>query len=197
MNEKRPSKLYSWAIQKATSPRAPLWIGLLFSLELFLFIPLDAILMFFCLQNRSKIFQYVAIASIASLVSGLAGYLAGHFLWDLIGSYVVPHFISTASFDKVSFQFQTYEKWAVFFGGFIPFPLKALSLVAGVFKLGIMPFALCLIAARSLRFLLIGGTMAIWGEKVKFFVEKHFHRIIVVLGAKMAMAFLAFWALAR
>src|SRR5690348_13325392 len=87
MNEKQPNKLYSWAIQKAASPKAPLWIGLLFFLELFLFIPLDAILMFFCLQNRSRIFLYAGIATIASLCSGLIGYLFGHFLWDMIAPY--------------------------------------------------------------------------------------------------------------
>ena len=197
MNAKPPSKLYTWAIQKANSPKAPLWIGLLFFLEIALFIPLDAILMFFCLQNRSKIFLYVAIASVASLASGLIGYILGHFLWDLIGSYVVPHLLSTASFDKTSAHFQMYENWAVFFGGFIPFPLKALSLAAGVFKLGMLPFALSLFAARLLRFILIGGTMAIWGEKVKLFVERHFHRIIMVVGAKVAVAFLFFWVIAR
>lgn len=197
MNEKQPSRLYSWAIQKATSSKAPLWIGLLFFLELVLFIPLDAILMFFCLQNRSRIFLYIAIATLASLASGLIGYLLGHFLWDLIGHYVVPHFISVASFDKVSSHFQAYENWAVFFGGLVPFPLKALSLGAGVFHLGIFPFAICLAAARLLRFLLIGGTMAIWGEKVKLFVERNFHRIIMVVGAKVAMVFLFFWVFAR
>lgn len=197
MNEKPPSRLYSWAIQKATSPKAPFWIGLLFSLELVLFIPLDAILMFFCLQNKSRIFLYITIATLASLASGLVGYLLGHFLWDLIGSYVVPHCISTASFDKVSSHFQAYENWAVFFGGLIPFPLKALSLGAGVFHLGVLPFVLCLTAARALRFMLIGGAMALWGENVKVFVEKHFHRIIMVIGAKVAMIFLFLWVLAR
>jgi membrane protein YqaA with SNARE-associated domain len=197
MNEKPPSRLYLWAIQKASSPKAPLWIGLLFVLELFLFIPLDAILMFFCLQNRSRIFLYASIATIASLASGLIGYLLGHFLWDLIGPYVVPHVITTASFDKISSQFQSYENWAVFFGGFIPFPLKALSLGAGVFRLGILPFMLCFAAARTLRFLLIGGMMAIWGEKVKLFVERHFSRIIMVIGAKVAMIFLFFWVFAK
>jgi membrane protein YqaA with SNARE-associated domain len=197
MTGKQPSKLYSWALQKATSRRAPLWIGLLFFLEIALFIPLDPILMFFCLQNRSKILHYVVIASLASLISGLLGYFVGHFLWDLIGSYIVPHLVSTHSFDKVTFQFQKYENWAVFFGGLVPFPLKVLSLGAGVFRLGVVPFTLCLATARLLRFLLIGGAMAIWGERVKIFVEKHFQKIILVIGAKIATIFLLFWALAN
>ncbi len=195
--EKTPSRLYAWAIQKANSPKASLWIGLLFFLELVLFVPLDTILLFFCLQNRSRIFLYVGIAAVASLASGVIGYLMGHFLWDLLGSYIVPYLISTSQFDRISTHFQAYENWAVFFGAFFPFPLKAVSLIAGVFHLGVLPFVLYLAAARFLRFFLIGSAMALWGEKVKDFVERHFHRILMVVGAKVAAALLFFWILAR
>lgn len=195
--EKTHSRFYSWAIRKANSPKAPFWIGILFFMELILFIPLDAILMFFCLENRRKIFLYVGIAAAASVLSGLIGYLVGHFLWDLVGSYIVPHLISKASFAHISNHFQLYENWAVFTLALIPFPLKALSLTAGVFHLGFLPFFICLISARFLRFLLIGGAILLWGESIKNFVERHFHRILLVLGAKLAMIFTLFWILAK
>lgn len=191
------TKFYNWAIDKASSDRSTSWLAVLFGLELFLFIPLDAVLMFFCLQKRSHILLYVTIATIASTLSGVVGYLFGHFLWDLIGNWVVPHVIATTTFAHLSSHLQLYENWTVFFGSLIPFPLKALSLAAGVFQLGLLPFVICLFAARLLRFSLIGGTMALWGEKVKVFVDKHFHRLFMLLGAKMAIVFLFFWALAR
>lgn len=191
------TKFYNWAQQKASSTKAPFWLAFLFSLELVLFIPLDALLMFFCLQKRSHIFLYVMIATIASTVSGLIGYLLGHFLWDLIGGWVVPHLIAAGTFDRLSGHFQLYENWAVFFGSLVPFPLKALSLAAGVFHLGIIPFITYLASARLLRFALVGGTMALWGEKVKLFVDRHFHRIFMVIGAKIAVAIIFFWVLAR
>ena len=118
------SKLYNWAIQKAESTKAPYWIGLLFFLEIILFIPLDAVLMFFCLQHQKKIYLYVAIATLASTLSGLIGYLLGFWLWDWIGPYVVPYLISTTSFDRISNHFQLYESWAVFIGALVPFPSK-------------------------------------------------------------------------
>ncbi|HSX37900.1 MAG TPA: VTT domain-containing protein [Chlamydiales bacterium] len=195
MNTNRSSRLYFWATQKAISPKAPFWIGLLFFLELILLIPLDAILMFFCLQKKSNIFLYIIIATTASLASGIIGYLLGYFLWDLIGSYIVPHLISTTSFERVSKQLQFYENWAVFFGSLLPFPLKALSLGSGVFHLRILPFSLCLFGARLIRFFVIGGAMALWGEQMKQFVERHFHRIILVIGAKIGVVFLFFWAI--
>lgn len=191
------TKFYNWAIQKANSTKAPLWLGLLFALELILFIPLDAILMFFCLQKRKNIFLYVTIATVASTISGLVGYMLGHFLWDLIGPYVVPYLISEGSFNNFSHHFQAYENWAVFFGSLLPFPLKILSLVTGVFQLGFAPFMICLCAARLLRFTIVGVAMAIWGVRVKSFLDKHFHRVFMLIGAKVAMAFAFFWIIAR
>lgn len=195
--KKSTTKLYNWSIEKASSTKAPLWLGLLFALELFLFIPLDAVLMFFCLQRRSNILLYIMIATIASTISGLVGYLMGHFLWDLISDWVIPTVISSSSFERFSGHMQMYENWAVFIGGLVPFPIKALSLVAGVFKLGILPFVTFLAAARLVRFTLIGVTMALYGEKVKLFVDKHFHRLFMLVGAKVAAAIIFFWVLAR
>lgn len=194
---KSATKLYNWSLEKAASEKAPLWLTLLFALELILFIPLDAVLMFFCLQNRKKIFLYVAIATIASTLSGLLGYMLGHYLWDLIQPAIIPYLISQHSFDHFSTHFQVYEGVAVFFGSLLPFPLKILSLVAGALQLGVLPFLGCLFAARVIRFSLIGLSMAIWGEKVKIFVDKHFHRIFLLLGAKLALAGALFWILAR
>ncbi len=193
----RSAKFYHWAIDKASSEKAPLWIALLFSLELFLFVPLDAVMMFFCLQKRRNIVLYILITTIASTLSGFLGYLLGHFLWDLVGGWVVPHLISFASFEKMSGHIQHYENWAVFLGSLIPFPLKILSVVSGVFHLGIPAFITYLATARLIRFALIGGMMAIWGERVKLFVDKHFHRIFMILGAKIAAASALFWIIAR
>lgn len=189
------AKLYLWATKKANSSRAPLWISVLFALELFLFIPLDAILMFFCLQNPKKTFTYVILAAFASTISATIGYLLGHFLWDLISPYIVPYLISNATFDRVAGHLQTYENLAVFIGSILPFPLKALSLLGGVFHLKLIPFVSCVLAARLLRFGFVGSAMLMWGPKVKTFLDRHFQKLIYLLGAKVALAVAFFWAI--
>jgi len=186
--------LYQWALRKAHSPRAPFWVALLFGLELVLLIPLDAVLMFFCLQKRSRTLLYVFIAALFSVVSGVMGYLVGCFLWDLVGSYVVPYLISPAFFAKISSHFQMHESLAVFFGALLPFPLKALSLTAGVFKLNLPAFIGYIAAARLVRFLFVGGAMFFGGEPVQRFVERNFSKILLVLGAKATIVFIAIWA---
>lgn len=190
-------KLYGWATHKALSTKAPFWLGLLFFLELLLFFPLDALMIFFCSQKKANIFLYILIATIASTLSGMIGYVLGHFLWDLVGPYIVPHIISSASFERVFSHMHEYGFWAVFFGALLPFPLKLLSVVAGVFQLGLFPFIGYLVLARFLRFSFIGILMAFWGEQVKNFFDRHFHRLFVLLGAKIAGALLFLWAVAQ
>jgi membrane protein YqaA with SNARE-associated domain len=190
------SRLYNWAVDKSSATKAPFWFAVLYLFELFLFIPLDAVMLFFSLQNRRNIPLYIALATVASTISGLIGYLFGHFLWDLIGPYVVPHLISQNSFETYANHFRSYQEWAIFFGALLPFPLKALSLIAGVFNLGIVPFTITLLTARLLRFTLVGAAAAIWGEQIKGFVDRHFRGIIFLLGAKIAAASFFFWVMA-
>ncbi len=190
------AKLYNWATLKASSSKAPFWVAILFGLELFLFVPLDAILMFFCLHNPRRTFLYVFIAATASVFSALVGYMLGHLLWDFVGSYIVPHLVSESLFNRISSQLMQYESGAIFIGAFIPFPLKALSVAAGVFHLALPAYLSAIFSARLLRFGLIGIAMLIWGDKVKIFLERHFHRVILILIAKMAIIFTFFWAAA-
>ena len=191
------TKLYNWATSKAESKRSSFWLFLLFFLEITLFLPLDAILMFFCLQSRKKIPLYIALATVASAASGLIGYLFGHFLWDIIHPYIVPYIISAASFAKTTLFFQAYENWAIFICAFTPFPIKVLTLSAGAFKLGVIPFLAYFTIARFLRFSLIGISMIFWGPQVKSFLDRHFHKVMLALAAKMAIISSIFWLLAK
>jgi membrane protein YqaA with SNARE-associated domain len=189
-------KIYLWATNKAASNNSTLWLVALFFLEIFLLIPLDAVLLFFCTQNPRKIFSYVLVAAIFSTISGSIGYLIGHLLWDSIGSYIVPSVIKTATFHQVSNHLAVYEHWAIFVGTLLPFPLKILSLASGVFKIGIFLFAGVMFSARLIRFLLIGIAALVWGEEVKSFLDKHFHNLLLVLLSKIALVSLVLWLIA-
>jgi membrane protein YqaA with SNARE-associated domain len=162
-------------------------MGMLFVLEIALILPLDAILMFFCLQNRRKIPLYIAIATLASTLSGSIGYCLGHFLWDCIGPFVLTHIIPAASFAKLSLHFQNYESLVVFFGAITPFPIKILSLASGLFHINYWVFLAYFLAARFVRFSLIGIAMILWGDKVKLFLDRHFHNVLLAIFAKMAL----------
>lgn len=181
-------KIYDWAAQKAVSRYAPFWLGVVFLLEMVFFLPLDALLMLFCWENPKRRYLYALVATISSVVSGLVGFLVGYWLWDIVGSYVIGHLISESYFNRFVEHYNQFENWAVLIGSFLPIPFKIVSLSAGFCKLALIPFIGCVLLARASRFFLIAKLMHLWGEQIKGFVDRHFNRIIMAVGAKIAFA---------
>lgn len=190
-------RVYDWAARKASETRAPLWLGLVFLLELVLFLPLDALLMLFCLENPQRRFLYAFLATLASLVSATVGYCIGYLLWDTVGPFLIKHLISQNTFERLVRQYTLYENWAVFFGSLLPLPFKAVSLSAGFCQLNFSSYLLFVGIARALRFFLVAEAMHLWGAKIKAFVDRHFKGVLLAIGAKAAIAFTFFWILGK
>ena len=188
-------KLYAWASTKAKMRLAPLWLGVIFLTELIFFIPMDAILLLFCLENPARRYYYAAMATLASAITGTIGYFLGHVAWDFLQPYILDHWISTAFFNRVTEHYLAVQNWAVFCGAFLPVPYKAITLSAGVCHLAFIPFLGAILAARISRFFLIAKATEKWGLQIKNFIDKHFHRFVIGVGIKIAFALSFFWAL--
>ena len=188
-------KIYSWASEKANSRFAPFWLGLIFFLEVIFFLPMDALLLLFCLENPSRRYQYALMATVGSLASGLVGYLVGVAAWEVVHPYVLDHLFSTSFFERLTHHYQTHQHWAVFTGSFLPLPFKAVTLSAGVCKLDLLSFLGVVVFARLIRFFSIAKLIQRWGVQIKLFVDRHFHRFLFAVGVKIALVFIFFWAL--
>jgi len=193
----RARKLYSWASQKAQDRFAAVWLGCVFLMELVLFVPLDAILALFCLENPSRRYLYASVATAASLITASAGYLLGALAWDAIGPFLLKHLMSADFFQRVCQHYQAYQNGAVFLGSLLPLPFKAVTLSAGVCNLSFAAFLGAVFCARSLRFFFIAKATHKWGDKIKNFIDRHFGRLVVAVGAKIAAGLAFFWALAQ
>jgi membrane protein YqaA with SNARE-associated domain len=188
-------RLYGWASLKTKERFAPAWLGIIFLSELVFFIPMDAILLLFCLENPGRRYYYAAMATLASLITGAVGYFLGHLMWDLLQPYVLDHWISTAFFNQVCAHYQAIQGWAVFLGALLPVPYKAITLSAGVCHLSLMSFLSAIVAGRMLRFFSIAKVTEKWGAPIKAFIDKHFHRFVFAVGLKIAFALSLLWAL--
>ncbi len=190
-------RVYDWACQKAHSPMAPLWLAFIFLLEMFLFLPMDALLMLFCMHNPKRRFTYAMVATLSSLVIGIIGYGIGYLLWDTMGDFLTRYVISKEFFERLVLHYNQHEHIAVFLGGFLPIPFKAVTISAGFCKLSITGYLASLFLSRALRFFLIAEMMQRFGTQVRAFVDRHFGSIVVAFGAKVAMTFAFFWVLGR
>lgn len=186
-------KIYDWMGEKVQSPFANAWLFFLFFIESSVFIiPVDPLLILFCVKKRHHAFWYASIATAASVLGGLLGYLIGWVLWDSIGVYIVRWFISEQTFNDVVAQYKKYEVLAVLIGGFTPVPYKAVTVSAGFCKLPLIPFMFYSLIARGARFFLVAGAIRLWGKRIETMIDRFFNYLVIafVLIVVLSVSFL-------
>lgn len=173
-------KVYDWMGTKAHSKHGQIWLCVLFFIEAsFFLIPIDPLLILFCVEHRKKSFFFATLATISSVAGGIFGYLIGWLLWDSIGVKLVNALISQATFQTVVNRYTIYQSWAVLIGALTPVPYKAITISAGFCKLPIIPFIIYSIIGRGARFYMIAGAIYLWGARIKTFIDKYFNYLAI------------------
>lgn len=172
---------YNWIGKQVHTPYATPVLILMFFIEATIFfIPVDPLLILYCLEHRSKTMYYATVATLSSVVGGVFGYLIGFTLWQTIGQLIVTFIISPTTFAKVVHWFTHYENAAVLIAGFTPIPYKAVTIGAGFCKLPIIPFITYSIIARGARFFLLAGIIRLWGDQIKEYIDRYFNLLVVL-----------------
>jgi membrane protein YqaA with SNARE-associated domain len=176
--------IYDWMGSKVGTRYADIWLVVLFFVEAsFFFIPVDPLLILYCLSNNRRSFYYASLATVASVVGGVFGYLIGAMLWQSVGMLLVKWLISEATFYSIVAKYKIYQNWAVLIAGFTPVPYKAVTISAGFCNLPLAPFIFYSFIARGARFFLVAGAIKIWGPAIKVFIDKYFNYLVVAFAA--------------
>ena len=184
--------LYDWMGEKTRSPYADMWLAALFFIEAVFFIPVDPLLILYCVQNQKKSIYYAGIATLSSVAGGIFGYIIGAALWGSVGIKLVSYFISAKTFAKAVETYKLYQNWAVLIAGFTPLPYKAITLSAGFCGLPIVPFIICSLISRGARFFLVAGLLQIWGAHIKYLIDRYFNQLVILFAILVAASFYLF-----
>nr|BCX01734.1 MAG: cytochrome b561 [Bacteroidota bacterium] len=168
----------------ATRPYAvPALMGVAF-LESSVFpIPPDVLLIALCLVSPKRAFYLAWIATLGSVLGGLAGYGIGYALWydPQTGAYSalarfffdhVPGF-TPARFEGVQALYERWNFWVVFTAGFTPIPYKLFTITAGVFHVHLGWFTLASLVGRAGRFFLIAALLYFFGPPIRRFLDRY------------------------
>jgi membrane protein YqaA with SNARE-associated domain len=167
-------KIYDRTLKMAESKKAPhalFWVS--FAESSFFPIPPDVLLIPMALANKHKAFKYAAIATLASVLGGIVGYLIGWFFYDLIGKPILDFYGFTEKFQHFTAKYNEQGAAIVLFAGLTPFPYKVITIASGVTKLSFGVFVMASIVARSARFFLVCGLLYYFGPPIKTFIEKY------------------------
>ena len=157
-------------------------------------IPVDVMLAPMCFAERQRAWRFAAVATVFSVLGGLAGYAIGYLMFEAIepwlrdSSYWGAYQTSRDWFDAYGF-------WAVFIAGFSPIPYKVFTIAAGVVTLNPVGFFLASLIGRGARFFLVAGLIVLGGDKFESQVSKYIEWLgwLAVLLVGLLVYYLMYW----
>tara|TARA_B100000925_G_C21979500_1_gene461631 strand:- start:741 stop:1361 length:621 start_codon:yes stop_codon:yes gene_type:complete len=183
--------LYNWVLGLSNKKNGEYSISLLSFSESFFFpIPPDVLLIPLCLGNRRKSFYFALLCSFSSVIGGIFGYYIGKILWwnlpgieyselaNLFFKYVPG--VTIDSFHRIKSLYEQWNFWIVFTAGFTPIPFKLITISSGTFNINFFMFMIASMLSRSARFFLLATLIYIFGEKIRFFIEKYFNLLAIL-----------------
>jgi len=176
-----------WTTEKFL-PMGPLGLFLLsFAESSFFPVPPDILLIALALIEPKSSFFLALITTIGSVLGAIFGYFIGL----KGGRPVLEKFISKDRISLVHEYFNRYEAWAIGIAGFTPIPYKIFTISAGVFYINFKRFVLVSILSRGTRFFLVGTAIFMFGDRIKFYLEKYFNIFSIAFVLLIILGFLA------
>ncbi|MCG8559877.1 MAG: DedA family protein [Hyphomicrobiales bacterium] len=174
-------RLYDWTMALAAHPRAP-WAltGVAFVESSVFPIPPDVMLIPMVLAERMKAWAYAAMATVGSVLGGIAGYAIGFFLFELIGKPILAIYGYSDAFADFAQRYNDYGAWIVFIAGVTPFPYKVITIASGATQLNFLVFVVASVAARGLRFFLVSALLYWFGPPIRDFIERRLGLVTTV-----------------
>jgi membrane protein YqaA with SNARE-associated domain len=189
-------RLYDWMMREAAGPRAePALAAVSFAESSFFPIPPDIMLIPMVLAQRARAWWFATLATLSSVVGGLAGYAIGYFLFQTMGTQILAFYGYSGRLDEVFKWFNEWGVWILLVKGMTPFPYKVLTILAGAAQMSLVPFIVASILARAMRFFLVAGLLYAYGPPIKSFIEERLTLVttafvVLLVGGFLAIRFL-------
>lgn len=143
-------------------------------------IPPDLLLIPLALGARKRAFRLGAVCLVGSVLGGAFGYFLGYFFMDTVGMSIVNFYGMEEGYRSIQEWYHEYDAWAVAAAGLTPIPYKVATLTAGAFKLDFLTFMAASVISRGIRFMAEAAMIYLFGEKIRYFLEKRFDLLLLL-----------------
>jgi membrane protein YqaA with SNARE-associated domain len=184
--------LYNKILKLSAHKHAPKYLASLSFAESSFFPIMPDIMLIPMVLSKPLNWRYLAlITTISSVLGGILGYALGYWFIDSMQPYIVQ-LNYQGHFELAKQWFAEWGVWVVFVAGFSPIPYKIFTVTAGALSMLFWPFVLASLIGRGMRFFLVAGLVAYFGEKIEPFVLQYIERLgwAVVAILVIAVAYL-------
>jgi len=171
------ASLYDHVIEWSRYRHAERYLGVLsFAESSFFPIPVDVMLAPMCLADREKAWRYASIATVFSVIGGVAGYAIGVVGFEMFEPWLAESRY-WAAYETSREWFDRYGVWVIFVAGFSPIPYKVFTVAAGVAAINLPLFVVASVIGRGARFFLVASLIVWGGDRLETTLQKHVERI--------------------
>ncbi len=170
-------RLYDWTLSLAGRKSAELWLAVIAFIESSIFlVPADVLFLPMCLARPARAYRYALVATAASVLGGIAGYMLGHYAYESVAKPVLEFYGKLDSFEalRASVSTDAFLLMLVTSGlAHLP-PIKVVTILSGVAGINIWVFIVSAILARGARFLAFAWLLCRYGEPIRDFIDRRF-----------------------
>jgi membrane protein YqaA with SNARE-associated domain len=191
--------LYDWTLSLAARKTAQIWLAVIAFVESsFFLVPADVLFLPMALSRPERAYRYALIATLASTLGGIAGYLLGEFAYEAVAKPVLQFYGKLGEFERLRACAgrETTMLLLVTSGlSHLP-PIKVVTILSGVVQVGLAFFIVSCLIARGARFYALAWALRRYGVPIKAFVEKRLGLIagvaaLLLIGLYFAVKMLA------
>jgi membrane protein YqaA with SNARE-associated domain len=178
-------RLYDWTMNLAGRRTAEVWLAVIAFVESsFFLVPADVLFIPMAIARPERAFRYAAIATVFSVLGGIAGWFIGDFAFDTVARPILEFYGKLDTFETLrdSTSRDAILLLLITSGlAHIP-PIKVVTILSGALHVDIWLFIVSAIVARGVRFFILAWLLQRYGESIRAFIEKRLGRI-AALGA--------------
>jgi membrane protein YqaA with SNARE-associated domain len=158
-------------------------------------IPPDIMLLPMVTIRPERAWRSAAIATAASVIGGIFGYLIGMFLMDSIGKPLLDFYHYTDKLDAYNAAFEKWGLMIILIKGFTPIPFKLVTIASGLAHFNLAIFVAASVVTRGARFFLVAALAKKFGPSIEPFIEKQLYWVtgaiaLVIIGGFFAASHL-------
>lgn len=186
--------LYDWTLSLAARKSAEWWLAFIAFVESSVFlVPADVLYLPMALSRPDRAYRYALVATIASVLGGIAGWFIGHYAYEAVAKPVLEFYGKYDEFEalRTSSGIGFIILMLITSGAAHLPPIKVVTILSGVIGVNLLLFIVLAIVARGGRFLLLAWLLRRYGEPIRDFIEK---RLGLLAGAAAIILILLYFA---
>ncbi len=188
-------KLYDWTLSLAARKSAEYWLAFIAFIESSIFlVPADVLYLPMAIAKPERAYRYAAIATVASVLGGIAGWMLGYFAYDAIAKPILEFYGKLEAFESLRTSVSpTMIILLLVTSGLAHLPpIKVVTILSGVAGVNIWFFIISAILARGARFFALAWVLRRYGEPIREFIEKRLGLIAGIGAAAIILAYLLY-----